>query len=137
MIENAVLLGGLAVLAYRDWKEKQIYIYIPFLLGIVGLTLHLFLHKNSMADILAGIGVGAVFILISWIGKGCIGAGDGTVLMATGIFLGFWGNLQLIFVAFLLAAVAAVILLITKRKGRKDSMPFIPFLFLAYLLCLI
>ena len=76
-------------------------------------------------------------MVLSWISHGSIGAGDGAVLVATGVFLGFWGNLRLLFLALILSALVAGYLLVIKRKGRKDRMPFIPFLFLADLLLMI
>ena len=79
------------------------------------------------------MGIGVVLLLIAWTGRECIGAGDGVMLVASGTFLGFWGNLRLLIAALFLAAVAALFLLVIKRKGRNYRMPFLPFLLVAYL----
>lgn len=133
LIGNTALLGVLAVTAYQDWREQKISIYLPCAAGIVGLLLYLFYREHTLTDLLMGMGIGVVMLLIAWVGRECIGAGDGVMLVASGTFLGFWGNLKLLFAALLLAAVAALFLLVIKRKGRNYRMPFLPFLLVAYL----
>lgn len=136
-IQNMVLLGTLAVSAYRDCREKQVYVYSMLITGIAGLLLHLLYHERMLADLLAGAGIGAAVILFAYMTKECIGTGDGAVLTVTGIFLGFWANLQLFMTALFLAGITALILLITKKKGRRYRLPFVPFLLAAYLVQLI
>jgi leader peptidase (prepilin peptidase)/N-methyltransferase len=137
MIEKTTLAVLLGIMAYMDWKERTVRFCMPAILAVAGILFYFIFPGKSWQDILAGCAVGAAMLVVSWIGKGSVGAGDGLVLMATGIFLGFWGNFGLLFLASLCAGAAAVVLLLTKKKGRKDSMPFVPFLFLAYLLQLI
>lgn len=133
LIGNTALLGVLAVTAYQDWKEQKICVYIPCAAGIVGLILHLFYQEHTLMDLLLGMGIGIAMLLIAWLGRECIGTGDGVMLMASGAFLGFWGNLELLFSALFLAAIAALFLLVIKRKGKNYKIPFLPFLLAAYL----
>lgn len=133
LIGNTALLGVLAVTAYQDWREQKISIYLPCAAGIVGLLLYLFYREHTLTDLLMGMGIGVAMLLIAWLGRECIGAGDGVMLMASGTFLGFWGNLELLFAALFLAAIVALFLLVIKRKGRSYRMPFLPFLLVAYL----
>lgn len=132
-IGNVAFLGILAATAYQDWKEQKISIYLPCAAGIVGLLLYLFFREHTLVDLLMGMGIGAVMLLIAWFGRECIGVGDGVMLMASGTFLGFWGNMELLFAALFLAAIVALFLLVIKRKGRSYRMPFLPFLLVAYL----
>lgn len=127
----------LAVSAYRDLKDQTVYLYIPILAGIVGLVLHLINQEYTIIDILGGAGIGVAVLLIAWIGNECIGLGDGAMLTASGILLGFRENLALFMTALFLTALCAIFLLAGKRKGRKDRIPFLPFLLAAYLLLLI
>ncbi len=132
-----ILLGALAISAYRDWKEKQVYLYVPLLSGIAGIVLHILYQEHSLPDMLGGVAVGAAVLLIAWIGRECVGIGDGIMLMVTGIFLGFWENLALFFTALLLAGGVALFLLAAKRKERSYRLPFLPFLLAAYLVQLL
>lgn len=133
MLGNMILLGILAVTAYRDWKEQRICLYVPLGAGIIGVLLHLFYQERSLADIFMGAGVGIAMLLVAWLGRECIGMGDGVMLMVSGVFLGFWRNLELLFLALFLTAVAALFLLVVKKKGRDYRMPFLPFLLVAFL----
>lgn len=137
MIGNAVLLGVLAVSAYRDWMEKKICIYGPLLCGIAGILLHVIFQERTHVEVLGGVAVGGAVLLIAWLGRGCVGSGDGIMLIVSGIFLGFWRNLTLLLTALAMAAVAALFLLVVKRKERKYRLPFVPFLLAAYLLQLL
>lgn len=137
MIGTVTLCGALGALAYKDCKEQKVSVYAVLVLMILGMIFHVVWQEQELWNVLAGAGLGAGFLVLSWISRGSIGAGDGAVLVATGVFLGFWGNLRLLFLALMLSAIAAGYLLVIKRKGRKDRMPFIPFLFLADLLLMI
>ncbi len=137
VIGTITLCGMLGALAYKDWKEQKVSVYAVLVFIILGMIFHVVWQEQELWNILAGAGLGAGFLVLSWISHGSIGAGDGAVLVATGVFLGFWENLRLLFLALILSALVAGYLLVIKRKGRKDRMPFIPFLFLADLLLMI
>ncbi|MBO5068950.1 MAG: prepilin peptidase [Roseburia sp.] len=137
MIGDTVILGVLAISAYRDWMEKKIYIYGPIFCGIIGILLHVLFQERTLADMLGGAAVGAAVLLVAWLGRECVGIGDGIILVVSGVFLGFWRNLTLLLTALVLAAMAALFLLVVKRKERKYRLPFVPFLLAAYLMQLI
>lgn len=133
LIGKTLLLGVLAITAYRDWKEQCIYLYVPMLAGIAGLILHLLYQEHAITDVLWGTGIGVIAILVAVISGESIGIGDGVMLMVSGIFLGFWGNLALLLTALLLVGATALFLVVIKRKGRDYRVPFLPFLLVAYL----
>lgn len=136
-IESVVLLGVLAVTAYRDWKEQKVYLYIPLIAGIAGLLLHIFFAEQTVWEVLAGVLVGALVVLIAYVSQERVGMGDGIMLMVSGIFLGFWRNVELFFTALLMVGLVALFLLVVKRKGRNYRVPFLPFLLAAYLVQLL
>lgn len=133
---KVVLLGVFGLGTYWDWKEKQIYLYFPILASIVGMILHLIFQEHSWKELLCGMTIGVVVLLVSYFSRESIGMGDGMMLIASGTFLGFWANLELFMIALLLSGVTALFLIVVKRKGRKDRLPFIPFLLVAYLFLL-
>ena len=137
LLGKAVLLAALGITAYRDWKEQNVYLHMPLLTGAAGVLLHLLYQKNSIADLLLGVGLGGVIVLLAWGSSGEVGIGDGMMLMASGTFLGAWGNLELFLTALFLAGTAALFLVTVKRKERDYRMPFLPFLLAAYLLQLL
>ena len=88
---------------------------------------------QSIENILLGMSVGVVLLMLSVLTGGRIGAGDAVLLIVTGIYLGLEQNLQLFFSGLLLCGMWALGLLILRKKSRKDSIPFVPFLLAAYM----
>ena len=86
-----------------------------------------------MENMLLGMSVGVALLFFSVLTGGKIGAGDGVLLIVTGIYLGLEQNLQLFFCGLLLCSMWALGLLILRKKTRKDSIPFVPFLLAAYM----
>lgn len=126
-----LLLGALAV---ADYKKREIPLWpIAAVLCIGILNLHM-QHYRDWRNVLGGIGVGAVLLLLSKATSGRIGAGDGLVIMAVGIFAGLRSTLLCLCAAFFLASFGALFLLCVKRAGKDHKMPFIPYIFAAYIL---
>ena len=92
----------------------------------------LMLPTQKLTDLLLGAGIGAVLLLAAWVSREEIGYGDGAMLMASGIFLGFWRNVELFLTALMLIVPAALFGLIVKHRRKDYRMPFLPFLFAAY-----
>jgi len=82
-----------------------------------------------LSDALLGVILcGGALLLFALISRGSIGGGDVKLMAMIGASLGWrWGFGVLAF-AQLAAAGLAICLLITRRKGRKDALPFGPFL---------
>lgn len=137
MVQSIVLLGTLTLAAYRDFKEQNVYLYRMLLSAAAGIFLHIWYQSPALPDMLAGAAIGVVLMLIACLTGESVGMGDGLALMVSGIFLGFWGNLELLLMALFFAGAAALFLLIVKKKGRKYRLPFLPFLAVAYLIQLI
>lgn len=120
----------------QDIYKKKIQIWI-LALGIVLIVICLpFCHSISLLDRLCGFAIGAAVLLISKVTNGKIGMGDGVLLCITGLGLGFWSNLELFGVALLIAALLSIFLLTFRLADRKKSIPFVPFLFIAYVFLL-
>ena len=83
--------------------------------------------------VLAGAAVGVVFLLISKVTGEALGYGDSLLILVLGIHLGFWKIMILAFVAFFVAAIVAIFVMIIKKRGRKASIPFGPFIALSYI----
>lgn len=137
MIQQVVLLGILAVAAYKDYKEKSVYLCGMLLAGIAGILLHLLFQTPTLPDMLAGAGIGVIVIAAALLTGESIGIGDGVVFLVSGIFLGFRQNLELFLTALFLAGGVALFLLVVKRKRRTYQLPFLPFVAVAYLIQLL
>ncbi|HYH47958.1 MAG TPA: prepilin peptidase [Acidimicrobiia bacterium] len=87
--------------------------------------------------VLAGLAFFAFLLFLNLMYPKGMGMGDVKLAFSLGLFLGWlgWGQVFLGgFLSFLLGAVVGVGLIVTKIKGRKDVVPFGPFLALGTML---
>jgi len=80
---------------------------------------------TSLFGLLVG---GALFYLIAVVSKGGMGGGDIKLIAMIGAFLGWQGALFTIFSGALLGSLVGMMLMLLGKKGRKDKVPFGPFL---------
>jgi leader peptidase (prepilin peptidase)/N-methyltransferase len=80
----------------------------------------------------AAVGGGAILLIILLSREG-MGYGDAKLLAMIGAFVGWRGALGTLFSGAIAGSVVGVWLLATKRKGRRDPIPFGPFLALGCL----
>jgi leader peptidase (prepilin peptidase)/N-methyltransferase len=89
-------------------------------------------HSDMLASLYnsltAGAGAFLVFLGILLAYPCGMGGGDVKFVGVIGLFLGVSGTLVGLWSAVLLGGVIAIALLVTRRKGRKDAIPFGPFL---------
>lgn len=74
-----------------------------------------------------------VFFLVRMASRGGVGYGDIKMITAVGLIFGIYGTFAFLLVSHVLAAVAAIVLLVSKKATRKDGLPFGPFFYLGYL----
>jgi len=90
--------------------------------------------EGAIRALLAGLAYfGALLVIALVAPAGGFGFGDVKLAFLLGMFAGYpgWGRLGVaFFFAFLLGGVLSILLLITGIKGRKDSIPFGPYLVL-------
>ena len=80
---------------------------------------------------------GIALLLYSLVTHESIGYGDGCLFVMTGLFLGIWENLVLLLLASVLAGIGSAVLLFFRKKKKKERIPFVPFVFTAYVLLLL
>lgn len=122
------------VAAVQDLLTKKIRVWTLILCSLPVCVCIPFCSSLTLYDRILGFILGTGVMLLSKLTKGKIGAGDGMVLCVTGLGLGFWGNMELFALALTIAAVFSIGLLILRLVNRKHSIPFIPFLFVSYIL---
>lgn len=130
----AALTAVLIVVAMIDFDHQIIpdgLVLVIAVLGLAQLILVLLpqLGLVVLLDHTAGFFLGGgVFFLIAVISRGGMGGGDVKLAAVLGLWFGWKQLLLLVFVAFVSGAFVSVILLLTHIKGRKEGVPFGPFL---------
>jgi leader peptidase (prepilin peptidase) / N-methyltransferase len=128
-IVAAVLLATLVVVTAIDLQHQLIpdVITLP---GIpVGLVANLAIGHVSWLDSVIGIVVGGgLFLVIILVSRGGMGGGDMKLGAMLGAFLGWKALLFALFAAIVLGGVVGAAALVSGLRGRKDPIPFGPFL---------
>ena len=83
---------------------------------------------TSLNSILAGLGSFLAFLIIAMIYPKGMGGGDIKLSGVIGLLVGFPGALIALWLAAVAGGVAAIGLIAMRKLGRKDTMPFGPFL---------
>ena len=135
VVLTLIIFSLLVVVFVYDLKHfiipnKVIYpaIGAAFLLALMeGITLESFF--TFLNYIIVGVAFFAFFLAIYLLTKGKgIGFGDVRYSLFLGLFLGFPEGLVALFFSFVIGAIIGVILMASGSKGRKDAIPFGPFL---------
>ena len=130
----------LVIYSWQDIHEKKITIVklvagfmIAFVMGVM------FRQNGSLQELKVNIGLGiqgmlpGVFlVLLTLLMKGCMGLGDGLVLVIIGSLIGFKRAIGMLVIALFFSFLYSCMLIICKKK--KESFPFVPFYLLAILL---
>ncbi len=94
-----------------------------------GLVLNVFTRDLTLMSSLLGLISAAGFLLlIALVSRGGMGGGDIKFAAVIGLFLGWPNGLFAVFLGCMLAGLVGIVLLLTRLKGRKDAIPFGPFL---------
>ena len=119
---TAVLLW----LSYLDLRDGMLYDCITLPFAVLGLMVS---GLDSISDaLLGGTLCGVLFYCLYIAARGGLGGGDVKLAAALGIWLGWEAALIAVWIAFILGGIAAILLLVTGRKKRRDGIPFGPFL---------
>lgn len=132
-IVDWIMLLLLGICAWRDYKERQIPLSLLLIMSGAAVLFAAFCPRESLSAIIEGAFVGAFFFLISKLTKQAIGYGDSWLILILGVHLGASLALQLFLLASFVAGVCSLFLLIKSHWNKRMGIPFVPFLFFAYL----
>ena len=63
-----------------------------------------------------------------------IGKGDAAVIFIIGVMTDIWFVISVILIAMWVGSLFAITAVVIKKKGKKDTMPFVPFLLIGVVL---
>lgn len=134
----SIIFSILIIIANIDLQHMIIPdILIALILGTAAIykLISYFKYGESL-DLLNSIGglllSSLLFIVIIIISKGGMGGGDVKLIGSLGFIIGIKNIFLTIFLSFILGAIISIVLLILKIKGKKDPIPFGPFIILSF-----
>lgn len=112
---------------YTDMKSMLLYDKVTLLLAAVGVVRAFFEHQ--LLEALYGAGAMlAIMLLLYFVSRGGMGEGDVKLAPALGIWLGLEQGLLCLLLAFVSGGIVGALLLLHRRGGLKQAIPFGPFL---------
>lgn len=131
---EAAAIVYLAVCSMTDLKTRKVPMGLSLVFLAVGILLQLVWRRMPWMIWCGGILIGIFLIGISRLTQEALGYGDSIAVMVTGGLVGAWKTAEILLTALAASAVISAILLVSGRAGRKDGIPFVPFLLGAGLL---
>ncbi|RMF92042.1 MAG: prepilin peptidase [Nitrospinota bacterium] len=132
----ALLLTILLIVTFIDLEHKIIPDRITLSGLLAGLLLNPLLPVSFFDALLGGLIGGGIFLLVALLSRGGMGGGDIKLMAMLGVFLGWQRALLTIFLGVSSGALVGIVLMLLRKKGRKDQVPFGPFLALGGMVAL-
>lgn len=123
----------LTVISVWDIRKKEIPFIALLMMSGVMILARIFLIDESIVSTLGGILVGILFFAMSKCTGESIGYGDSWIILLLGIYLGGKKIVELVLIASFVACVFSLICCAKNGWKRKQTIPFVPFLTIAYL----
>ena len=127
----------LILLSISDLKSHTIPVLPVLVFAAVMTAVHLSAGDLPAVRIFTGMLPGLFLLAVSLASRSSIGTGDGIAVAACGAAIGLSSELASLTAALVLCCVYSIVLLIRKKAGRKDALPFLPFLTAGHILVLI
>ena len=121
----------------EDVRKKELRIIYIVAIGIVACVGCLFRQNHSWYGALGGALIGLCMLGISLLSEEQIGRGDGLVIAALGLFFGVRNTLGMVCFASIFMLPVALLTIIIKKGKTKIRLPFLPALFLGYVMTLL
>lgn len=139
VIKTGAFLSLLFPCAYLDYRFKIIPNSLVGLICVLGIVVNiLYWDLNyTFASIIALIGLGLLFIAVYFLSKGSVGMGDVKLLTVTSFLFGLGSAISILFITFLISAIAGVALLFIYKKDSKYEVAFAPMLLVGYVICIV
>ena len=127
----------LILLSVSDLKSHTIPVLPVLVFAAVMTAVHLSAGDLPVVRIFTGMLPGLFLLAVSLASRSSIGTGDGIAVAACGAAIGLSSELASLTAALVLCCAYSIVLLIRKKAGRKDTLPFLPFLTAGHILVLI
>ncbi len=122
-------LAILTAVAQIDRDTRLIYDRFHVGTALLGVASQVLFPEHSLTDRLVGtLAVALPMLALTVLVKGAFGGGDIKLMAVSGFLLGTRAIITAMFVGILTGGVYAIVMLLRKRLGRRDSFAFGPFL---------
>jgi leader peptidase (prepilin peptidase)/N-methyltransferase len=135
-VEYSIISCLLIVISFIDLKTQEIPDEL-IIFGLITSIIFIFIDNFKISLLDGALGFllgGGLFLLIAIVSNGSMGGGDIKLMAVLGLWLGWKYILMVSLLSFIIGSIVSIILIILKIKGRKDYIPFGPFISIAALI---
>lgn len=128
-----ILSSFLIVIGLIDYDTTDVYTvttWVPIIIGALLIGYKAYAGQDYLTYIYGFLACGGIIALIILLTKG-MGWGDAEICALGGIFLGLSNGLLMMLLSFVIGGTVGAYLLATKKKSRKDYIPFGPYIAMA------
>ncbi len=128
ILPNIVNYPGMIVAAAISLVVMLAHYRLPWALFLAGSGFMTAFNNYLLSAVAGGLAGALLLFLVVLLSRGGMGMGDVVLAGLLGLMVGFPLVFIALFVGIVAGGLVAAVLLITRRKGRKDMLPFGPFL---------
>ncbi|KEH86178.1 MULTISPECIES: prepilin peptidase [Clostridium] len=139
LIKYLILFSFLIVIGCIDYNTTDVYFSTTSTgigIGILFLVINWYLKLPVRTYFLGAI-IGGIFILLIAVLTGGMGFGDVEICILSGIYIGTKLTVLMLFLSFILGGAVGAVLIISKKKSRKDYIPFGPYISIATMIAVL
>ncbi len=125
------ILLPIAAVDYKIQKIPNKFLLAAIILRFVLLIAEFIISVDAGLEIfkdniIGGTVIGIFFLLLLLVFKNSIGMGDVKLFAVMGLYQGLWGTTYSVFCSLTVSFIISILLLLTKKKNRKDTISFGP-----------
>ena len=133
MITEVVVGMLLGLQSFWDVKRRYIPSYITMVGAFMGAVFSAY-EGRSVRELLMALFPGLAILLLGRITQEAIGYGDGMLIGMLGMFYNLDDVVFICMSAFLCSAGISLMMLVIGNKKRTDTLPFVPFLLIGWII---
>ena len=128
--ENFFLIAAiflLMLMTLTDFEQYMLFDAMTLPLAIIGAIYCWQMNLSFLDHVAATLIGGGIFLLLALITRGALGGGDIKLIAALGLWLGCAKLLNVVLIGSIAGGIAAIIILIAKKKNRKSYFAYGPY----------
>ncbi len=132
----AVFTIILIIQSYWDLRYKQVPFAVTLVAAGIGFLLSVIGQRDCL-HVLCAFWPGVVCLGIGKVTEQAIGYGDGLLLLAMGLYISCEDILAVGMMAVMISGMVAIVCLIFRKRRGKDTLPFVPFILMAWIIYIV
>lgn len=130
MTDNLWLMAAiylLMLMTMTDFEQYMLFDEMTLSLALLGVFYVWQMNFNFYDHAAAALIGGGIFLLLAVVSKGALGGGDVKLIAALGLWLGSENLLSVVLTGTIFGGLAALLMIIAKKKDRKSYFAYGPY----------